>query len=41
MKKYAVILLVIFITMLVISACNRELCPAYSKADMQKSEHVG
>jgi hypothetical protein len=41
MKKYAVILLAIFVTMLVISSCNREACPAYSKADVEQTEDVG
>jgi hypothetical protein len=41
MKKYAVILLITFVTALVISSCNREACPAYSKADVEQSEHIG
>jgi hypothetical protein len=41
MKKFAVILLITFVTALVISSCNRETCPAYTKADVKKSEHVG
>ena len=31
MKKFAVILLVTFITAIVISSCNKKECPAYSK----------
>jgi hypothetical protein len=41
MKKFAVILLLTIVTALVISACNRETCPAYSKADVEQSEHIG
>jgi len=32
MKKFAVILLVTFITAIVISSCNKKECPAYSKS---------
>jgi len=31
MKKFAVILLVTFVTALVASSCNKKECPAYSK----------
>jgi hypothetical protein len=31
MKKFAVILLVTFITAIVASSCNKKDCPAYSK----------
>jgi hypothetical protein len=31
MKKFAVILLVTFITAIVVSSCNKKDCPAYSK----------
>jgi hypothetical protein len=41
MKKIAVILLVLFVTVLVMSSCNRETCPAYSKADVKKVERAG
>jgi hypothetical protein len=41
MKKFAVILLITFVTALVISSCNKSTCPAYSKADLKKSERVG
>jgi hypothetical protein len=41
MKKFAVILLITIVTSLVISSCNKETCPAYSKADVQQSEHIG
>jgi hypothetical protein len=40
MKKFAVILIVAFVTILVISSCNKQSCPAYSKADVKKSEHI-
>jgi hypothetical protein len=41
MKKIAVILLLTFVIALVVSSCNRELCPAYSKADVDRTEHIG
>jgi hypothetical protein len=41
MKKIAVILVVTFITALVISSCNKEACPAYSKAETEQSGHAG
>lgn len=31
MKKFAVILLVTFVTAMVVSSCNKKECPAYSK----------
>ena len=36
MKKFAVLLLVAFITVLVISSCNKKECPAYSKAPAEQ-----
>jgi hypothetical protein len=41
MKKVAVVLLVTFITALVISSCNKQACPAYSKAETEQSGHNG
>jgi len=41
MKKIALILVVVFITALVISSCNKEACPAYSQTDTEQSEQVG
>jgi uncharacterized alpha/beta hydrolase family protein len=41
MKKFAVILIIAFVIALVISACNKQTCPAYSKADVEHSEHIG
>ena len=38
MKKIALLLIVAFILMLVVSSCNQKACPAYSKADMH---HTG
>ena len=31
MKKFAVILLITFVTAIVVSSCNKKECPAYSK----------
>jgi hypothetical protein len=41
MKKVAIILLITFITALAISSCNRQTCPAYSKADVEHAGHIG
>lgn len=41
MKKVAVILVVIFVTALVVSSCNKEACPAYSNADTEQTNQVG
>jgi len=37
MKKLAVLLLVAFITLLVITSCNKKECPAYSKANTEQT----
>jgi hypothetical protein len=42
MKKFAVLLVVTFLTVLVLSSCNKQACPAYnSKVDVKKTEHIG
>jgi PBP1b-binding outer membrane lipoprotein LpoB len=41
MKKVAFILVVAFVTALIVSSCNKEACPAYSKADAPKTTQVG
>jgi hypothetical protein len=41
MKKFAVILVITFVAALVLSSCNRELCPAYSQVDTEQAGHVG
>ncbi|HEY5470543.1 MAG TPA: hypothetical protein VIK07_08475 [Bacteroidales bacterium] len=38
MKKFALLLIAAFITLLVVSSCNKKECPAYSKA---KTEQTG
>jgi hypothetical protein len=38
MKKFALTLIVAFITLIVISSCNKKECPAYSKV---KTEQAG
>jgi hypothetical protein len=40
MKKVAFILVVAFVTILVISSCNRENCPAYSQADTEQADRA-
>jgi hypothetical protein len=37
MKKFAVIVLVTFITVLVFSSCNKKECPAYSKTNTEQT----
>jgi hypothetical protein len=37
MKKFAVLLLVAFITVLVVSSCNKKECPDYSKANTEQT----
>jgi hypothetical protein len=41
MKKFAVILMITFVIALVASSCNKETCPAYSKADVEHAKHIG
>jgi len=36
MKKFAALLLVVFITAMVVSSCSQKDCPAYSKADSEQ-----
>ena len=37
MKKFAVLLLVVFVTALVATSCSQKDCPAYSKADTEQA----
>ena len=37
MKKFAVILLITFVTAIVVSSCNKKECPAYSKANTEQT----
>jgi hypothetical protein len=37
MKKFAALLLFVFIATLLLSSCNRKDCPAYSKADTEQA----
>lgn len=37
MKKFAVLLLVVFVTAMVVSSCSHKDCPAYSKADTEQT----
>jgi len=41
MKKIAVIIVLVFVITLIISSCNRDVCPAYSKAETEQPEQVG
>jgi hypothetical protein len=35
MKKVAVLLIVAFVTVIVVSSCSKKECPAYSKANTE------
>jgi hypothetical protein len=37
MKKFAVLLIVAFVTVLVVSSCNKKECPAYSKVNTEQT----
>lgn len=41
MKKFAVILVICFITAIFVSACNEKSCPAYSQAETSQVENNG
>ena len=41
MKRAAIIIVVVFALGLVLSSCNKEVCPAYSKADTEQAEQRG
>lgn len=41
MKKFAFVLLITFVIALVVSSCNRETCPAYTKADVENAKRAG
>lgn len=40
MKKIVYLLVLLFITAVTISSCNKKACPAYSQADAQQAEQV-
>ncbi len=37
MKKFALLILIAFVTVLVASSCNKKECPAYSKARTEQN----
>jgi hypothetical protein len=41
MKKFAVVLLLTLFIALAASSCNKKTCPAYSKAEVERTQHVG
>lgn len=41
MKRFAVLLIIAFITVLVAGSCNKQACPAYSSAENDQTEQVG
>jgi hypothetical protein len=36
MKKLAIIFIIAFVTVLVVSSCNKKECPAYSRATTEQ-----
>ncbi|HVN57421.1 MAG TPA: hypothetical protein VMT63_03910 [Bacteroidales bacterium] len=41
MKKFAVVVVIALITILLLGSCQRQVCPAYSRADGSKVEKQG
>jgi len=41
MKKFAVVIIVAFIAVLLMGSCNRQACPAYGMADTEQTGHNG
>ena len=41
MKKAVIIIAVVFAVGIVMSSCNKQVCPAYSQADTEQTEQVG
>jgi hypothetical protein len=41
MKKFAIVVVMAFLTALLASSCNREVCPAYTDAGSPDTEHIG
>jgi hypothetical protein len=37
MKKFAVLVIALFVLTLVVSSCNKKECPAYSKASTEQA----
>ncbi len=40
MKKIGFLLVILFITAITVSSCNKEACPAYSQAATEQAEQV-
>jgi len=41
MKRAAIILAVVFAVGILMSSCNRQICPAYSHVDSEQTEQAG
>mgnify|MGYP001769771086 FL=1 len=41
MKKIALIIVVAFVSILALSSCNKQACPAYSQAETAETEYIG
>ena len=41
MKRAVIIIAVVFAAGILMSACNKQACPAYSQVDTEQTEHVG
>ena len=37
MKKFAVLLIITFVTAMVVSSCSQKDCPAYAQADTEQA----
>ena len=40
MKKIVIVIAICLLAGTILSSCNRELCPAYSKADTEQVEEI-
>lgn len=41
MKRAAIILAIVFAVGILMSSCNKQVCPAYSQADTEQTEPAG
>jgi len=41
MKKAAVIIALFFAAGIILSSCNKQICPAYSQVDTEQTEQAG
>ncbi|MFO7935398.1 MAG: hypothetical protein R6U78_15120 [Bacteroidales bacterium] len=41
MKRAAILIVALFAAGLILSSCNKEVCPAYSQVDTEQTDHNG